>query len=123
MAQAGAASGPWPVAAGRLAAVLILLPTAARHLRVPPWRGAQALLIGAGATLGLGLYLLATRQQMLAVAVVLASLYPTLPVILGLTVLYEGIDRRQMVGLVGAAAASALLAVGRPTTALPERSQ
>ncbi|MBO1330496.1 EamA family transporter [Streptomyces sp. VRA16 Mangrove soil] len=112
LAQAGAASGLWPVAAGRLAAVVVLLPSAARHLRVPPLRGAQALLIGAGAALGLSLYLLATRQQMLAIAVVLASLYPALPVVLGLIRLHERVDRRQMVGLVGTAAASVLLAVG-----------
>ncbi|MFF1301158.1 hypothetical protein [Streptomyces sp. NPDC058296] len=45
-------------------------------------RGAQALLTGVGAALALSLYLLATQQQMLAVAVVLASLYPALPVVL-----------------------------------------
>ncbi|MEU6847747.1 EamA family transporter [Streptomyces sp. NPDC046716] len=112
LAQAGAASGLWPVAAGRLAAVVVLVPTAVRHLRVPPLRAAQALLIGAGAALGLSLYLLATRQQMLSIAVVLASLYPALPVILGLTLLHERVDRRQVAGLVGTAAASVLLAIG-----------
>lgn len=112
LAQAGSSSGLWPVAAGRLAAVVVLLPSAGRHLRVPPVRSVQALLIGAGAALGLSLYLLATQRQMLAVAVVLASLYPALPVVLGLAVLHERVDRRQAAGLLGAAAATVLLALG-----------
>jgi hypothetical protein len=81
LAQTAPSSGLWPVAAGRLAAVAVLLPTAVRHLRVPV-RGAQAVLIGGGATLALMLYLLATQRQMLTVAVVLAALYPALPVLL-----------------------------------------
>ncbi|WNM33027.1 GRP family sugar transporter [Streptomyces sp. Li-HN-5-11] len=129
LAQAGASSGLWPVAAGRLAAVTVLLPAAVRHVgravgpghtRLPdsPWtglspaRGAQALLVGAGAALGLILYLLATRRQMLALAVVLASLYPALPVVLGIAVLRERVTRRQAVGLLGAAAAIVLLTLG-----------
>jgi drug/metabolite transporter (DMT)-like permease len=75
-------------------------------------RGAQALLVGAGAALGLILYLLATRRQMLALAVVLASLYPALPVVLGIAVLRERVARRQAVGLLGAAAAIVLLTLG-----------
>ncbi|MFF1301406.1 hypothetical protein [Streptomyces sp. NPDC058307] len=44
------------MAAGRAAAVLVLLPAAVRHprrLRLPPVRAVQALLVGAGAALGL----------------------------------------------------------------------
>ncbi|SDJ60415.1 EamA family transporter [Streptomyces indicus] len=112
LAQAGESGGLWPVAAGRAAAVLVLLPPSVRHLRVPVRQGLQALLIGAGAALGLSLYLLATHQQLLAVAVVLASLYPALPVILGLTLLHEHVNRRQAVGLWGALVATVLLALG-----------
>ncbi|MFJ8790550.1 EamA family transporter [Streptomyces sp. NPDC102462] len=112
LAQAGPSTGLWPVAAGRLAAVAVLLPTALRHRGVPATHRAQAILTGAGAALALMLYLLATRQQMLAVAVVLASLYPALPVILGLSVLHERVDRGQVAGLLGAAAATVLLALG-----------
>lgn len=43
---------------------------------------------------------------------VLASLYPTLPVILGLALLHERITRRQTAGLLGAAAATVLLTLG-----------
>jgi drug/metabolite transporter (DMT)-like permease len=115
LGQAGPASGLWPVAAGRVAAVLVLLPDAARHarrLKLPPVRRAQAVLIGAGAALGLVLYLLAVQRQLLAVAVVLASLYPALPVVLGLVLLHERISRRQAVGLLGAGIATVLLTLG-----------
>jgi drug/metabolite transporter (DMT)-like permease len=115
LAQADASSGLWPVAAGRVAAVLVLLPSAARyagHLRMPPGRCVQALLVGAGAALGLVLYLLAAQRQLLAVAVVLASLYPALPVILGLALLHEKVTRWQTTGLLGAAVATVLLSVG-----------
>ncbi|MFF4056355.1 EamA family transporter [Streptomyces sp. NPDC001668] len=115
LAQAGASSGLWPVAAGRVAAVLVLLPAAARHPRrlgLPPVRALQAVLVGAGAALGLILYLLAAQRQLLAVAVVLASLYPALPVILGLALLHERLSRRQVAGLVGAGLATVLLSLG-----------
>lgn len=115
LAQAGASSGLWPVAAGRMAAVLVLLPVAARHpgrLRLPPLRALQALLVGAGAALGLIPYLLAAQRQLPAVAVVLASLYPALPVILGPALLHERLSRMQLAGLVGAALATVLLSLG-----------
>jgi drug/metabolite transporter (DMT)-like permease len=101
--------------AGRVAAVLVLLPAAARHprrLRLPPVRTVQAVLVGAGAALGLLLHLLAAQRQLPAVAVVLASLYPALPVILGLTLLHERLNRKQVVGLAGAGVATVLLSLG-----------
>jgi drug/metabolite transporter (DMT)-like permease len=115
LAQAAPASGLWPVAAGRLAAILLLTPGALRHARHfrQPWpRMGQALVIGAGAALGLVLYLLATRQQMLAVAVVLASLYPAVPTVLGLAMLHEKVTRTQAAGLLSAAGAVVLLSLG-----------
>ncbi|WP_234324064.1 hypothetical protein [Streptomyces sp. NRRL S-481] len=72
----------------------------------------QALLIGAGAALGLVLYLLAAQRQLLAVAVVIASLYPALPVILGLALLHERVSGRQALGLLGAGVATVLLTLG-----------
>ncbi|ELS58772.1 EamA family transporter [Streptomyces viridochromogenes] len=115
LGQAGPSSGLWPVAAGRVAAVLVLLPVAARHrreLRLPARRCAQSLLVGAGAALGLVLYLLAAQRQLLAVAVVLASLYPALPVVLGFVLLHEPLTGRRVIGLTGAAAATVLLTLG-----------
>jgi drug/metabolite transporter (DMT)-like permease len=107
-------AGLWPVAAGRVAAVLMLLPAVVRHgpPRLPPRLTVQSLLVGAGAALALILYLLAARRQLLAVAVVLASLYPALPVILGLALLHERVSVRQTAGLLGAAVATVLLTLG-----------
>ncbi|MCI3246144.1 EamA family transporter [Streptomyces spinosisporus] len=111
---AGPSAGLWPVAAGRVAAVVLLLPHVVRHgpPRLPRRLTVQALLVGAGAALGLILYLLAAQRQLLAVAVVLASLYPAIPVILGLALLHERVTSRQTAGLLGAAAATVLLTLG-----------
>ncbi|GGT33446.1 hypothetical protein GCM10010271_41720 [Streptomyces kurssanovii] len=49
---------------------------------------------------------------MLAVAVVLASLYPAIPTVLGLAVLNERVTRWQVTGLVSASAAVVLLTLG-----------
>ncbi|WP_251015099.1 EamA family transporter [Streptomyces sp. ISL-99] len=105
----------WPVAAGRLAAVVLLLPTALRYVpefRQPRKRLGQAAVIGAGAALGLILYLWAAQQQMLAVAVVLASLYPAIPTVLGLALLREKVPPAQVTGLLSAGAAVILLNLG-----------
>ncbi|OEV29932.1 hypothetical protein AN219_13810 [Streptomyces nanshensis] len=138
LAQAGQASGIWPVTAGRLAATAVILPVALRALRgvrhparkprtprwapeppeprtrpvLPPRHAAGAVVTGMAAALALVLYLLATREQILTVAVVLSSLYPAIPVLLGLTVLRERPTRLQVTGLTGAAAATGLLTAG-----------
>ena len=112
---AGPSAGLWPVAAGRVAAVCLLLPAVMRPrqgVMLPGRLTVQALLVGAGAALGLILYLLAAQRQLLAVAMVLASLYPALPVVLGLALLHERVTRRQTAGLLGAAAATVLLTLG-----------
>ena len=57
-------------------------------------------------------YLLATRHQLVTVAVVLSSLYPAVPVLLGITLLHERVTRGQVAGLVCAGAAIGLLALG-----------
>jgi drug/metabolite transporter (DMT)-like permease len=104
------------VAVGRLAAVLLLLPGVRRHRAgfrdAGPGLAVPAVLTGAGAALALILYLWATRQQMLSVAVVLASLYPAVPTVLGLAVLHEKVTRAQAAGLGGAAVAVVLLSLG-----------
>jgi drug/metabolite transporter (DMT)-like permease len=116
LARAAPRAGVWPVAAGRLAAVLALLPlllwagAAARRAALRP------LLLGAGtgalAATALMFYLAATRRELLVVAVVLSSFYPAIPVLLGITTLRERLNAWQAAGLLGAAAAIGLLTLG-----------
>ncbi|WP_246203473.1 EamA family transporter [Streptomyces tailanensis] len=84
----------------------------AGRLRQPAEAWGKAVAIGAGAALALVLYLWAAQRQMLSVVVVLASLYPAVPTVLGLTLLHERVTARQTVGLVSAAAAIVLLSLG-----------
>ncbi|MGH3881478.1 MAG: EamA family transporter [Actinophytocola sp.] len=80
--------------------------------RVGPGTILGAVAVGGCATLALVAYLLATREQLLSIAVVLSSLYPAIPVLLGLTVLRERLNRAQLTGLVAAGVAIALLTLG-----------
>lgn len=115
LAQAGPDAGIWPVAAGRVAAIVTVLPLVVGRRRVPlpPVRAVVAAgFTGAVAACALVFYLLAVREQLAVVAIVLSSLYPAIPVLLGVTVLRERIAVAQAVGLAGAAAAIGLLAVG-----------
>ncbi|GGD62938.1 hypothetical protein [Microbacterium murale] len=98
--------------ASAVAAALVLTPVLVMAKNVGPVRAAdtaKAALIGAGAALGLTLYLLATREQLLAIAVTLASLYPAIPVLLGIFVLHECLTLRRAVGLAAAGVAVVLL--------------
>lgn len=117
LAQCHPASGLWPVASGRVTAILAVAAIAVVHRPAPPrpypgalGRTAAALLAGAVAALALVCYLVATRTQTLAPVVVLSSLYPVIPVILGLTTLRERLSRVQALGLIGALGGSLLIA-------------
>ncbi|MEV8607030.1 EamA family transporter [Amycolatopsis sp. NPDC051373] len=111
LAQAEPAAGAWPVVAGRVAAILTVLPwTTFPRLRLPAARlTLPAALSGAAAAMALLCYLLATRHQLVVIAVVLSSLYPVLPVLLGIIVLRERLRTTQACGLLAAAAAIVLL--------------
>lgn len=112
LAQAGMASGVWPVLSGRVAAVLTiaaLAPPTCERLRIPLGLTLGAAATGFVATTALVFYLMATRQQLVAIAVVLSSLYPAIPVLLGVTVLRERLSWRQCLGLGTAGAAIGLL--------------
>ena len=63
--------------------------------------------VGAAGSVALVLYLLATQAQLLALATVLAALYPAIPVVLALLFLHERLTVRQVVGLVLTGTASA----------------
>jgi drug/metabolite transporter (DMT)-like permease len=56
--------------------------------------------------------MLAAQLQLMSIAVVLSSLYPVLPVVLGITVLRERLTARLLVGLVNAGAAVGLITMG-----------
>ncbi|ABG94568.1 conserved hypothetical protein [Rhodococcus jostii RHA1] len=93
LAQAGAGSGLWPVAAGRVAAILTIAPllpsSGGAHIRWSLVPALAAGFTGAAAALALIAYLLAAREQLAVVAVVVSYLYPVVPVLLGVTVLGE----------------------------------
>jgi drug/metabolite transporter (DMT)-like permease len=108
LALAQAEAGLWAVVAGRVAAVLVVLPT----VRRPVTAVVPAVACGATASLALICYLLATWQQLVTVAVVLSSLYPAIPVLLGITLLRERLAGGQIAGLLCAGAAIGLLVVG-----------
>ncbi|MER6666616.1 EamA family transporter [Amycolatopsis japonica] len=115
LAQAAPEAGLWPVVASRLAATSAILPIVIRRgngVRLP-WRFAVGSAVnGCFAALSLVLYLLATRQGLTTIAVVLASFYPVVPVVLGIVALRERPGPVRSAGLVLAAAAVVLLGYG-----------
>ncbi|URN05897.1 EamA family transporter [Actinomadura madurae] len=104
-------SGIWPVAAGRAAAVLAIAPMMWSPGRRSPSPGLWfwSAVNGGLAAAALVCYLLATREQLVVIAVVLSSLYPVVPVLLGVFALRERLSRTQAAGLGGTAAAVVLL--------------
>jgi drug/metabolite transporter (DMT)-like permease len=120
LAQADASSGLWPILSGRAAAIAAILLTAVTFMRsarardTAPWSPPVLVLsLGAGvlAATALAAYLYALRTEFVTVAVVLSSLYPVVPVIVGVLLLGERLRRSQTVGLAAALAATALIAV------------
>jgi drug/metabolite transporter (DMT)-like permease len=110
LARAGTDAGLWPLALNRVAAVLTVAPLAVRPDRLR-MNGRTAILAAVSGVLGtsaIAAFLLASREQALSVAVVLTSLYPAVPVLLGITVLREHLTRRQVLGL-GCATATVVL--------------
>lgn len=115
LAQAAPQAGLWPLVASRLAATLTVLPMAlpsGSSLRLPSRLAVLSALNGCFAALSLMLYLFATREGLTTIAVVLASFYPVVPVVLGIVALRERPSRIQAAGLAGAAAAVVLLGFG-----------
>lgn len=113
LAQAGDGSGAWPVAAGRVAAVLAIAaaPGAVRGRRPDARTALWATATGAVAAAALVLYLQATREQLTVIAVVLSSLYPVVPVLAGVAWLRERLSAAQTVGLIGAGTSVVLLTI------------
>jgi uncharacterized membrane protein len=116
LSQAGTHSGAWPLIAGQLVAVLLIVPFAAPGL-LPgaawPTRPV-ALMLSAGVISGTAnlLFLAATGKGELAIVAVLSSLYPAITVLLARVFLAEQWSRSQAVGLVGAVIAVILVSAG-----------
>ncbi|WP_409186566.1 EamA family transporter [Amycolatopsis sp. VS8301801F10] len=114
LGQVDPSAGMWPIAISRLLSALTLFPAALAtpdRFRIRPRLLLPAAVTGIAAAAAIVLYTLATRQQLLAVAVVLSSLYPAIPVVLGILLLKEKLRASQVAGLAGAGVAIVLLAV------------
>ncbi|QIS18253.1 EamA family transporter [Nocardia terpenica] len=114
MARIPLSAGLWPIVASRVVSVLVILALVlgtATARRMPVSWGSAAAGAGAIGSLAIVLYWVATHHQLMAVATVSAALYPAIPVLLALIFLRERVNRRQALGLFGAASAIALLAL------------
>lgn len=116
LAETGADAGFWPLVAGRLASITLLLIVglATRQSFAPGTRLALLPMAAAG-NLDMAanaIYLLAARRGLLALVAVLSSLYPVSTVLLARLALKEELLRVQVVGLGLAATGVALIASG-----------
>jgi len=113
--RAGSAAGVWPVIAGQVAEVIVLVGVLAGTGRaLTPVRDAVALPVltgvsGGGATI---LYFVATHKGFLAIAAVLTSLYPAVTIGLARVFASERLSATRLAGLVLAAASVTLIALG-----------
>lgn len=114
LSQAGTDSGAWPLVAGQSVALLLLLPFALRRgglagrYKSAVWPVVLGGVLGGAANI---IFLLATDQGSLAVVAVLASLYPTVTILLARVFLNERWTRLQGCGLLLAAVAIVLIGV------------
>lgn len=114
LAQAAPAAGLWPLVFNRAAAAVTIAPRVAHHLDQFRMRRSTlglAVLCGVLGALAIAAYWFATRQESLSIVVVLTSLYPVVPVVVGITMLHEPVTRRLLVGLGLAALTVVLISV------------
>lgn len=115
MHQTPVDSGLWPLVFGRIAASIVIVCAAAAsgNLRLPTGQSRKfALLAGVLDTIANVTMLLALHASLLSLASVLISLYPAATVGLAMVVLKERVSRWQVVGMVLALAAVAMIAAG-----------
>lgn len=106
-------AGLWPLVAGRLVATVIVFVAAAAsgNLRPPSGFPLQMALVAAALDTAANVTTLwALQASMLSLASVLIALYPAATVVLAMVVLRERVTRWQVLGMVSAMAAVALLA-------------
>jgi drug/metabolite transporter (DMT)-like permease len=113
--RTGDETGPWPLVSGRIVSVGIFL-AAVLVFRTPfrPTTGTAGIIVAAGvfdvsANL---LYLLAIREGLLSIVVVLTGLYPGTTVVLARALLRERLSGSQVVGLILALGGVAAIAAG-----------
>ncbi|MEV6500854.1 GRP family sugar transporter [Streptomyces prunicolor] len=114
VAQVNGDSGLWPVVLSRVVSVVVIagvLVSYGGRWTMPTGAWAAAVAAGMVGTAAVVLYLEAAARQLMAVATVLSSLYPAVPVVLALLFLGERLNRRQGFGLVCAALAIGLIAL------------
>ncbi|WP_443735552.1 EamA family transporter [[Mycobacterium] manitobense] len=113
--QAPAEAGLWPLVFARVTATVLVLVIAvvSRNLRAPTGTPLRlALLAGVLDTGANVAMLLALQASLLSLAGVLMSLYPAATMVLAIVVLRERVTRWQVVGMVAALAAVAMIAGG-----------
>jgi drug/metabolite transporter (DMT)-like permease len=111
--RAGASAVFWPLAAARSASLALVLPIALgrRQFLLPDLRLLiPVLLSGVLDVIGNAFFVLAGQAGRLDVAAILSSLYPASTVLLAALLLGERMRRVQVVGMVAALAAIALIA-------------
>lgn len=115
LAEAGGGdSGFWPVLAGRVASVPVVVLGSllvGHRLVVAPGSRLPVVLAGFLDVVAIATYLVATRLGLISVVAVLGSLYPAGTVLLARVVLHERLVRAQVAGLVLALAGVVLIAV------------
>lgn len=107
-------SGMWPLLAARVASIS-LAAIAIGWRRVPRARPVPRLALAAGLfDMGANvLFVLANREGLLALVAVITALYPVSTIVLAMRLDHERATRSQIVGMVLAGTALALVAVGR----------
>lgn len=114
----GESSALWPVAAARVAGLVVVLIGAAGTSAGPLWWRPDGRLFGAALLSGLldaganVSYVLATRAGMFGIAVVMTSLYPAVTILLARVVLGEHVRRVQQAGVASVLAGVALISAG-----------
>lgn len=127
LSRSGGESGLWPLAAGRLAAttalgltILVLGYGKADASWVPPRRSrrlsAMAGLLDAAAN---ALYFYASRNGLLSVVAVIASMYPASTIVLARFTIRERVNRRRLCGMAVGLVAVSLIAKGGAVTPEP----
>ena len=115
---AGEGAGLWPVVAAQVSSILLVVIVLIGTLLRLEHRRPRSRDLGGAVVVGLLggvaniLYLWSTRAGLLSIVAVITSLYPAATVVLSAVVLHEPIVRRQLVGLVFAAAAVVLIVLG-----------